>query len=161
MTDKLREAAQDAAELFDKDCRLYCSGDWQIEVVTRLRAALAAAPQPAPVDREALVEVIDNALRDWSNLPPLTCLRASYVADALLARGLRLAGDGALQQLADLGQQADRASETMAWALVGEDGKIDPRKLWINSRDAEEYCEPGERIVRVAIRVVEGGDDAA
>ena len=53
--------------------------------------ALKAAPQPAP-DREALVEVIDNALRDWSNLPPLTCLRASYVADALLARGLRLPG---------------------------------------------------------------------
>ena len=41
------------------------------------RAALAAAPQPAVADQEALVEVIDNALRDWSNLPPLTCLRAS------------------------------------------------------------------------------------
>lgn len=96
---------------------------------------------PVRSDREALVEVIDNALRDWSNLPPLTCLRASYVADALLARGLRLPGD-----------------ETMAWAVVGEDGQINPDYTYQHKEDAEYDCT-GAEIVRVAIRVVEGGDD--
>ena len=100
---------------------------------------LAAAPQPAP-DRESLMEMIAQAQDTWS---PDATTPAAHIADALLARGLRLPG----------------AEETMAWAVIGEDGAIDPRKLWINSRDAEEYCERGERAVRVAIRVVEGGDD--
>lgn len=103
--------------------------------------ALAAAPQPSPEDREALADLIFDNLEVGCNLTDEAVLK---VADALLARGLRLPGD-----------------ETMAWAVLGEGGKIDPRKLWINSRDAEEYCERGERAVRVAIRVVEGGDDAA
>ena len=119
-----------------------------------------AAPQPAPEegltraqvgamldakrhDREALVRLLQIITRNGS----LDDSRTPHevIADALLALGLRLPG----------------ADETMAWAVVGEDGKIDPRKLWINSRDAEEYCERGERAVRVAIRVVKGGDDAA
>ena len=56
------------------------------------RAALAAAPQPAP-GREALVEVIDAALTRWLqdgyNDPRN---KPEAIADALLARGLRLPG---------------------------------------------------------------------
>ena len=56
------------------------------------RAALAAAPQPAP-DREALVEVIDAALTRWlqdGHNDPRN--EPEAIADALLARGLRLPG---------------------------------------------------------------------
>ena len=105
------------------------------------RAALAAAPQPAPADREALVEVVAEELRATLGTTEATWL-AEDVADALLARGLRLPGD-----------------ETMAWAVVGEDGKIDLASL------TNPYAIPmrskGETRRRVAIRVVEGGDDAA
>ena len=173
MTDKLREQAE--AILRDWEAQ---AGEMDFRNPTRaqimqeaavIRAALAAAPQPAVADQEALVEVIDNALRDWSNLPPLTCLRASYVADALLARGLRLPGQDALQQLADLGQQEDRAFETMAWAVQLPDGSLAQEwgnvTLWGSSVDAKSYargeCPEGGKPVRVAIRVVEGGDDAA
>ena len=146
----------------------------------RARAALAAAPQPAP-ERESgraegwaeaagFLETLkgtdldgnefDLPADEWRVTALLGVRACADKLEAMLARSLRLPSqDDALQQLADLGQQADRAPETMAWAVVGEDGKIDPRKLWINSRDAEEYCEPGERVVRVATRVVEGGDD--
>lgn len=145
------------------------------------RAALAAAPQSAP-DREALVEVIEEAIDEhWPQR------YAGGIADALLARGLRLPSgeakprrcaecdceggeyectwikpgpdrDNALQQLADLGQQADRASETMAWAVLGEDRKM--VAINYDRMTAQHLCNPGERIERVAIRVVEGGDDA-
>lgn len=104
-----------------------------------LNAALAAAPQTA--DRMTIIEIIAEADDKYESWHGGTW--ATAIADALLARGLRLPAD-----------------ETMAWAVVGENGKIDPRRLWINSRDAEEYCERDERAVRVAIRVVEGGDDA-
>lgn len=168
MTDNLRAMLEEAVlqleYLNEKEQRGTTNA-----VITRARAALAAAPQPAVADQEALVEVIDNALRDWSNLPPLTCLRASYVADALLARGLRLPGQDALQQLADLGQQEDRAFETMAWAVQLPDGSLAQEwgnvTLWGSSVDAKSYargeCPEGGKPVRVAIRVVEGGDDAA
>ena len=49
----------------------------------------AAAPQPAPVDREALERLIDNALCEWARLPPSTRLRSEYIADALIADGWR------------------------------------------------------------------------
>lgn len=52
------------------------------------RAALAAAPQPAP-GREALVEVILDAM--LGRYPGRDMARA--IADALLARGLRLPTD--------------------------------------------------------------------
>lgn len=144
----------------------------------------AAAPQPAPVEREALVEVIRSVV-------PLSVKHLRTLADALLARGLRLPApkpeprrcaectceggehecnwikpgpdkEDALQQLAGLGQQADRASETMAWAVVGEDGEVIPGSIYPTRDEAERVCDyEGERVVRVAIRVVEGGDDAA
>ena len=52
------------------------------------RAALAAAPQPASADREALVGVILDAM--LGRYPGRDMARA--IADALLARGLRLPG---------------------------------------------------------------------
>lgn len=103
------------------------------------RAALAAAPQPAPADREALVEVIRDAIR-----PGICDTIAERAADALLARGLRLPG-----------------GETMAWAVVGEDGEVIPGSIYPTRDEAERVCDyEGERVVRVTIRVVEGGDDA-
>lgn len=95
--------------------------------------------QPAP-DREALVEVIRDAIR-----PGICDTIAERAADALLARGLRLPG-----------------GETMAWAVVGEDGEVIPGSIYPTRDEAERVCDyEGERVVRVAIRVVEGGDDAA
>ncbi len=103
-------------------------------------AAIAAAPQPAP-DREALGEWLDREFSAWNETSfdtPLT----DYLADALLARGLRLPG----------------GEETMAWAVVGEDGAL--TAINYDRRTARHLCGSGECIIRVAIRVVEGGDDA-
>ena len=110
------------------------------------RAALAAAQQPAPVDREALVEVIDAAITRW--------LQDGYddprnkpeaVADALLARGLRLPEDG----------------ETLAWAVI-EDGIISPNLIDSEKESVQRWAEAWKgSMVRVAIRVVEEGDDGA
>lgn len=156
-------------------------------------AVLAAAPQPAPADREALAEVIREARRKWQAswmALPLDESFDGHIADDLLARGLRLPGgeaeprrcaecdceggeyectwikpgpdrDNALQQLADLGQQADRASETMAWAVIGEDGRIRAAEVWGSKAEAALSVMDDERVVRVAIRVVEDSDDAA
>ena len=77
-------------------------GEWfdhdDITAIDKARAALAAAPQPAPVDREALVEVIYRAGKvvDYT--------RAESIADALLAAGLRLPG-------------AVQPAETLAWSV--------------------------------------------
>ena len=177
------------------------------------------APQPALADREALVEFIREADDGVLSRNP------RGIADALLARGLRLPGDAeaerdalqaevtrwrafhrpvddalgelftmALEHAPDdfevegcaedkhesaedyeatarnvvriveaafnaLVAKALPADETMAWAVVGKDGKM----VGINydRMTAQHLCNPGERVVRVAIRVVEGGDDAA
>ena len=110
------------------------------------RAALAAVPQPAPADRDALVEVIDAAITRW--------LQDGYddprnkpeaVADALLARGLRLPEDG----------------ETLAWAVI-EDGIISPNLIDSEKESVQRWAEAWKgSMVRVAIRVVEEGDDGA
>ncbi len=96
-------------------------------------------PQPAPVEREALVDVVAEELRATLGTTEATWL-AEDVADALLARGPRLP-----------------APETMAWAVIGRDGKL----VGINydRMTAQHLCNPGERVVRVVIRVVEGGDE--
>lgn len=106
------------------------------------RAALAAAPQPAPMDREALVEVIVDADDRYDRVQGGSWSGA--IADALLARGLRLPG----------------GNETMAWAVVGDDGKPEPHLVSALKQKAEQWVLPGRHLVRVAIRVVEGGDDA-
>ena len=98
-------------------------------------------PQPAPADREALVEVI-KAASGRTMGENVVIGGAGEIADALLARGLRLPGD-----------------ETMAWAVLGEDGKM--VAINYDRMTAQHLCNLGERIERVAIRVVEGGDDAA
>ena len=97
---------------------------------------------PYQQDREALVEVIREAIQPSiiSDVIP------ALAADALLARGLRLPG----------------GDETMAWAVVGEDGEVIPGSIYPTRDEAERVCDyEGERIVQVTIRVVEGGDDAA
>lgn len=149
-------------------------------LIRDMRAALAAAPQPAP-EREAgraegwaeaarFLETLKGADLDgnefelpadeWRVTALLGVRACADKLGALLARGLRLPSqDDALQQLADLGQQADRAPEPMAWAVVGSDGKM--VAINYDRMTAQHLCNPGERIVRVAIRVVEGGDNAA
>ena len=149
------------------------------EIICELQR-LAAAPQPAP-EREAgraegwaeaarFLETLKGADLDgnefelpadeWRVTALLGVRACADKLGALLARGLRLPSqDDALQQLADLGQQADRAPEPMAWAVVGSDGKM--VAINYDRMTAQHLCNPGERVVRVAIRVVEGGDDAA
>lgn len=107
-------------------------------------ASVYPAPQPVPVDREALVALIEDALYSYSDdrgwEPTGT---AQSIADALLARGLRLP-----------------APETRAWAVVGKDGLI--KHVTGNGRNlARQWAGPGDSIERVAFRRVEGGDDAA
>lgn len=106
-----------------------------------LNAALAAAPQTA--DRMTIIEIIAEADDKYESWHGGTW--ATAIADALLARGLRLPAD-----------------ETMAWAVVGEDGEVIPGSIYPTRDEAERVCDyEGERVVRVTIRVVEGGDDAA
>ena len=128
-------------------------------IIEIARAALAAAPQPAP-ERTLLAKIVQDAMIRtgvrWDSRS------SDAIADALLARGLRLPGDDALQQLADLGQQADRASETMAWAVLGSDGRPMPDAIYSERKGAHRLKpHPQARIVRVAIRIVEDSDDAA
>lgn len=155
--------------LHDRECKHYYADD-----IATLRAALAAAPQPAtedgtaecevawvtgslwahkpapqpaPPDREALVEVIQEVRRRFLALYAIGATTGTlddYIADALLAHGLRLPGAG----------------ETMAWALMGEN-KPFPIIAWPSRAMAEQSRLAGECVQRVAIRVVEGGNDAA
>ena len=99
------------------------------------------AYQTTPADREALVDVVAEELRATLGTTEATWL-AEDVADALLARGLRLP-----------------APETMAWAVVDCQGAIRAAFTW--SVRARHERATGERVVRVAIREVEGNDDAA
>ena len=121
----------------------------------RARAALAAAPQPAPVDRKRLADLIEDHLELDCNLTDEAMLA---VADALIAAGLRLPGaNDALQQLADLGQQADQPDEMLAWAVVGKDGspRLDGLYLYKSNACANMIQKGGDRVARVAIRRVE------
>lgn len=110
---------------------------------------LAASPQPAPEDREALVEGIAQIIDHpsvYMGGPSRNSLRIAEAivkeyADTLLARGLRLP-----------------APETMAWGILRKDGEIIAGGLR-NKEAASNFAHEGERIVRVAIRVVEGGDE--
>ena len=106
-------------------------------------ASVYPAPQPAAVDREALVRLLQIITRNGSLDDGRTL--HEVIADALLARGLRLSG----------------GDETMAWAVIGEDGTVNPWSVREDREFAEAWAEPGDSIKRVAIRVVEGGDDAA
>ena len=99
------------------------------------------AYQTTPADREALVDVVAEELRATLGTTEATWL-AEDVADALLARGQRLP-----------------APETMAWAVVDCQGAIRAAFTW--SVRARHERATGERVVRVAIREVEGNDDAA
>jgi hypothetical protein len=131
----------------------------------RENARLIAVAQPAQSDREALVEgglyldptgypapqpihvvLSRQASQENCDGEPYDAMMfaAAYIKrleDALLARGLRLPG----------------GEETMAWAVVGGDGKIHPQS--INNQYYGVKDHKGERIVRVAIRVVEEKDN--
>ena len=138
MTDTLREALEWYASpaAWTMEQLEGAHGDYG----ARARAALAAAPQPAP-DRETLESIIYNSADAYIEEHDRRA-----IADALLARGLRLPGE----------------DETMAWAVVGEDGEVIPGSIYPTRDEAERVCDyEGERVVPVTIRVVEGGDDAA
>ena len=112
------------------------------------RAALAAAPLPAPApaadERDEIERIICDAFTcDLRGRGDEDGAFWQTAADALLARGLRLPG----------------GNETMAWAVVGSDGKM--VAINYDRMTAQHLCNPGERIARVAIRVVEEGDDGA
>ena len=109
------------------------------------RAALAAAPQPAPAaaDERAEIEriICDAFTCDLRGRGDEDGAFWQTAADALLAAGYRKA-----DACAD-------APETLAWAVVGEDGSL----IGINydRETAQHLCNPGESVVRVAIRIVE------
>lgn len=85
------------------------------------RAALAAAPQPAP-DREALVQVIREASSAWSGHELRGPTRAEAIADALLARGLRLPGDETMTSAArDVLAERQRQINVEGWTPEDDD----------------------------------------
>lgn len=151
----------------DDDFLEAANSQWVKETLTRLAAALAAAPQPAVADREALVDAdslsrhigelgnqIHNLVCKYQNDEKLSErlgeLRATAWdlerrAHALLARGLRLTD----------------APETLAWAVVREDGAVLANTVRWGRDDVDAKFGDLGPSVRVAIRVVEGGDDAA
>lgn len=114
------------------DCRV-CGHDYE---------AHQKAPQPAPVDREELVRLLQIITRNGSLDDGRTLHEA--IADALLARGLRLPGD-----------------ESMAWALVGDDEAVLADTVRWERGDVDAMFSDLGPSVRVAIRVVDGGNDAA
>ena len=114
------------------------------------RAALAAAPQPATApaadERDEIERIICDAFTcDLRGRGDEDGAFWQTAADALLAAGYRKA-DG----LAD-------ERETLAWAVVGGRRPIDSSDIFMREEDAKLYRGKGERIVRVAIRIVEGG----
>ena len=115
----------------------------------RARAALSAAPQPAPAaaDERAEIEriICDAFTCDLRGRGDEDGAFWQTAADALLARGLRLPEDG----------------ETLAWAVI-EDGLISPNLIDSEKESVQRWAEAWKgSMVRVAIRVVEGCDDAA
>lgn len=149
MTDTLRDAIA-ALQADDAPTERECGYQDAIDEVLRIldaRAALAAAPQPAPAydpttqpydepfrhvdqpapDREALVQVIVQAM-----LGRVVGLHmAQSIADALLARGLRLTG--------------------------AEDHRLDHIRALV--KEADEKGLWRTETIQMPKRVVEGGDD--
>ena len=97
----------------------YVRADLYEALLAERDAAFAAAPQPAPADREPLVEVIEDALyshsdeRGWE----LTGT-AQSIADALLAAGYRKA-DALLAERDALIHDIERGKESES-ALLAE-----------------------------------------
>ena len=117
----------------------YVRADLYDALLAERDAALAAAPQPAPApadERAAMIEVIESVGWDGSDLP-------AAIADSLLAVGYRKA-----EPLAD-------ERETLAWAVVGRDGALQAWTTTEDKSEAAEFSGRGERVVRVAIRIVE------
>ena len=124
---------------------------------TKFAAQEYRARVTSPADRDALVEMIR---------PYVGVGMAHALADALLARGLRLPSVDVNETTVHSHQgglmcadDTQAAGETMAWAVVSIDGQImrvsrDGREL------AEKFAGPGDSVKPIAIRLVEGGDDA-
>ena len=124
--------------------------DWLAKQYEAKRLEDAAAPQPAPApaaDERAEIEriICDAFTCDLRGRGDEDGAFWQTAADALLAAGYRKA-DG----LAD-------ERETLAWAVVGGRRPIDSSDIFMREEDAKLYRGKGERIVRVAIRIVEGG----
>ena len=138
MTDNLRDAIA-ALQADDAPTERECGYQDAIDEVLRIldaRAALAAAPQPAPVDREALVEVLR---------PYVGTAMALTLADALLARGLRLPvgaitakdlHDALLDAGTGIVDTLDYVSTDFQEGAITIDAKVDLKALveWINRR---------------------------
>ena len=99
---------------------------------SRARAALAAAPQPAPVGREALADLITDAELRWQSKGPHTGPTKSLaIADALLAAGLRLPGaeDARIGHIMAMAKEADEKglwrTETLTMPGAAQTAEID------------------------------------
>lgn len=108
----------------------------------KLEAALAAAPQPAPVDRGSLESLIEQAEKD-ARISSDPKAFVWVTADALIADGWRKPG-------------AVQPDETLAWGAVNKDSAIQPDLISKDRVVAEGLAKDyAERAVRVAIRIVE------
>lgn len=176
MTHPTDDLLRDAAQVIIRLWSISSAGrdlSWRQHMesaVEGLRAALAAAPQPAPApadERAAMIEVVEehvfNALGETS---------AEDIADALLAAGWTRGGDAAgLREADDLEGHMKRARdreaaaylargaalarpsapETLAWAVVGEDGQGERRVALVydENGNVELYADPGVTVISV------------
>ena len=126
MTDKLRENLGKALEcelrelLRTKEAPYM---DLAEACQSAARAALAAAPQPAPVpadERAAMIEVIVQADDAYDRVQGGTW--AGAIADALLARGLRLPGGETMTSAArDVLAERQRQINVEGWTPEDDD----------------------------------------
>lgn len=158
-------------------CGTIAEGEMERVLMAALRAA---APQPASVDRNALADLITDAELRWQSEGPHTGPTKSLaIADALLAAGLRLPGavrptmrdETGMEHIArdiregrfpkrsprqQVPDTPDQPAETLAWGAVNKDSAIQPDLISKDRVVAEGLAKDyAERVVRVAIRIVE------
>lgn len=96
----------------------------------------------------ALRALLDRAEKAEAMAQRSACEAVSALGQAHEAHEARLQAEAALAR--------PSAPETLAWAVVGEDGKAQLDTFTTSEALTREWwCKPGERVVRVAIRVVE------
>lgn len=116
------------------------------------------APQPAPADRETLVDAVRAGRTAWANDGDGESSPDEAIADALLARGLTLPGEGATYRH---GQQDMWSAAVEAMELHYDFNPAEtPEDEWPGAYTAVWVLAIADE-PDPPIRLVEGGDDAA
>ena len=131
MTDKLREMLE-ALPRWEPD---YIG--WRDD-----RSQMVVEPEGGYLEREAVLAALAAAPQPAPEDGTAEC-EVAWVTDSLWSHK----------------PAPQPAPETMAWAVVDEDGRIDADSIAKDAMDVRISPKPCLRVVPVMIRVVEGGDD--